>query len=116
LLVYGGAATIVQLLYFAVIVQSVRHSPTPTSELELAEERAKCARLEKECQKAKVEADALAETNCKLEDKIREDKELLEEREKEVGQKDASIQRLEKEANEMQAKVSQIRRGMGSNR
>lgn len=88
--------------------QSVRRDPTPTPavealELELAEERAKCARLERE---RRAEADAMAEAKGKMENEIREVRDLLEAREKEVGQKDVSAQQLERDASEMRTKVS----------
>jgi chromosome segregation ATPase len=93
--------------------------PTPTSALqvlesELGEERAKCARLEQEYQRARVEADAFAEAKGKLKDETQKLKELLEAREKEAGHKDASMHRLERDMSEMQIKVSQVGRGMGS--
>ena len=66
-------------------------------------------------EKAKVEAKASAEAKRKLEDEIRELKGLLEEREKVVGYRDADIQRLRKERDEMQTKVSQVQRGTSSN-
>ena len=92
--------------------------PTPTSALqvlesELAEERAKCARLEQEFQKARVEMDVFAEAKEKVKGEIQELKELLETRGKEAGHKDASIHRLERDINEMQIKVSQVGRGTG---
>lgn len=93
-------------------------TPTPATEalvLELAEERARRVRLEQECQMTKVEANAFAEARTqKLEYEIREVRRLLEQRGEELGQKDASIQRLENEAIEVQAKVSQIGDGIGS--
>ena len=92
--------------------------PTPTSALqvlesELAEERAKCARLEQEYQRARVEVDAFAEGTGKLKDKIQKLEELLETRGKEAGHKDVSIRRLERDINEMQIKVSRVGRGTG---
>ena len=92
---------------------NARRSPTPPSnvlELELGQQRAECARLEREYQRIKTEADVFAEAKGKLEDELREVKELLEARGKEVGQKDVSIERLE---SEMGTKVSQVWGGMG---
>jgi len=70
-------------------------------------------------QKAKTEADTFVEAKGKLEDEIQKLKdqvqkveELLETRKKEADHKDTTIQQLEKE---MQAKVSQVGRAMGSN-
>ena len=90
--------------------QSTRCSPVPTRavgslELELTEERGNRARLEQDCQKAKAEADELAEAKAKSEDALK----------KEVGDKDAIIQRLEREANEMQKKVSHAGKGTRPN-
>jgi len=93
------------------LTQSIRRSPTPPSaalELELAEQRTECARLEREYQRTKAEAEAFAEAKRKLEDELREVKELLEARGKEIGQKDAIIQRLE---SELKTKVSQVGSG-----
>jgi chromosome segregation ATPase len=102
------------------LVQNGRRVPTPTPaakalELELAGERARCARLEEDRRRAKAEADAFADAKGKLEDEIREVKELLKAREKEVGHKDASVEQLERSFSEMQAKVSRVGRTMGSN-
>ena len=66
-------------------------------------------------ERAKVEAKAFAEAKRNLEDEVRELKGLLEEREKVVGQRDADIQQLRKERDEMQTKVSQVQRGTSSN-
>jgi len=96
------------------LTQSARRSPTPPStalELELAERRTECARLEREYQRTKAEADGFVEAKGKLENELREVRELLEARGKEVGQKDANIQRLE---SEMKAKVSRVGGGTGS--
>ena len=87
--------------------RSVGGSPTPPSaalELELAQQRTECTRLERGYQRTKAEADGFAEAKGKLEDELREVKGLLEARGKEVGDKDAKIQRLE---SEMETKVSQ---------
>ena len=97
----------------------VRDSPTSTPTiralLELAEERAKCARLEKEFQRVKTEAEIFAEAKGRAEDEVREIKQLLGAREKEIGRKDARIRQLEKDMSEMQKKVGWVGRGMGSN-
>jgi len=88
--------------------QSVRRSQTPPSaalELELAKQRAECARLELEYQRTKAEADAFADVKGKLEDELREVKELLEARGNEVGKKDTNIQQLE---SEMKTKVGHV--------
>ena len=90
-------------------------TPTPTIkalERELAEERAKCAKLEQECQKAKAEADASTEAKGKLEDETRGAKELLAAQKKEIDRIHESIRELEEE---IQAQVSQVGRGIGSN-
>jgi len=93
--------------------QSVRRSPTPPStalELELAKQRAECARLEREYQRTKAEADGFAEAKGKLEVELQEVKELLEARGKEVDQKDTSNQQLE---SKMVTEVSQVWSGIG---
>lgn len=90
------------------LTPSAGRSPTPPSvalELELAQQRTEHARLEREYQKTKAEAAGFADAKGKLEDELREIKELLEVRGEEIGQKDASIHRLE---NEVGAKVSQV--------
>ena len=95
------------------LTQTVRRSPTPpsaASEVELAKQRTECARLEREYEKIKAKADVFADAKGKLEDELREVKELLEARGKEIGQKDTSIQRLE---NEMGTKVSRGGSGTG---
>jgi len=99
------------------LAQGVGDDPTPTPavkvlELKLAEEKVKCTKLEKELQRVKAEMDAFAEAKGRAEDEVREVKELLEAREKEVGLKDASIQRLEKDMSEMQKKVGRVGRGI----
>lgn len=68
---------------------------------QLAQERAKFAKL-------KVEADAKAEANLKLEAETRGVKELLETRENDVGQRDAEIQRLESEGGTMRERLGQL--------
>ena len=50
-----------------------------------------------------------AEVKKKLEDELREAKELLETREKDLTDKDASLQRLEKAIGEIQAKVGRLK-------
>ena len=95
------------------LTRSVKRSPTPPSaalELELAKQRTECARLEREYQRIKAEADVFADAKGKLEDELREVKELLEARGKEIRQKDTSIQRLE---NKVETKVSWIGSGTG---
>ena len=90
------------------LTPSVRCSPTPSSaalELELTQQRTECERLEREYQRTKAEADGFAEAKGKLEDELREVKELLEARGSGVSHKDASTQRLE---NEMKTKVSRV--------
>ena len=64
-----------------------------------------------EVEKAKGEVEKAKGEVEKANDEVEKVKELLEAREKEVGHKDATIQRLEKE---MQAKVSQAGGAMGS--
>lgn len=76
---------------------------------QLAEERAKFAKL-------KVEADANAEANVKLETQILGLKELLEAREKDVGQRDAEVQRLEAEGRTMRERVCRTKRGISFHR
>ena len=72
---------------------------------ELAEEKARSARLEAEA--------AAEKTN--LEDELRQCKELLETRVKELGLKDADIRRLGKEGDVMRARVSSIEKGTSPN-
>lgn len=95
------------------LAQSGRVGPTPTPaadglELELIEERARKAKLEHEHQRIKTQADAFAEAKGKLEEEIRQVKESLEAREKDLVRKDTSLQRLEGDMNEMQTKVRRI--------
>jgi len=88
------------------LTRSVRQSPTqpsPPLELELTQQRAECARLERE-------ADGLAEAKRKLEDELREVKELLEARGNEVSHEGADAQQLESET---ETKVSQVGGGIG---
>ena len=77
--------------------------PTPAVqvlELELTEERAKRVRLEQEHWRAKAEADGFAKAKRKLENVIREDKELLAAREKDLARKDVTIQQLQEKVSE----------------
>lgn len=93
-------------------------APTPavkTLEQQLTEERNRYARLEQDLQRARAEAETSAQAKRKLEDEVRQVKELSETREKEVGQKDAKIRRLENDASGMREKVGQARGGIGSN-
>ena len=95
------------------LVEGPRAGPTATPavnglELELTEEKARRAKLEHEHQRVKARADAFAEAKGKLEEEIRQVKESLEAREKDLVRKDTSIQRLEREMNEMQTKVRWI--------
>lgn len=95
------------------LVQGGRVGPTPTPaanglELELTEEGARRAELEHEHQRIKAQADAFAEAKGKLEEEIRQVKESLEAREKDLVRKDASLQQLEGDMNEMQTKVRRI--------
>lgn len=91
--------------------------PTPAKALvpELDEEKAEVARLEQESQRAKAKADGIAEAKSKLEDELRKVKELLETREKDLADKDASLQQLGKAMSEMQGKVGRVDSGMGFN-
>ena len=94
------------------LTRSVRCSPTPPSnvlELELAKQRAECARLEREYQRTKAEADGFAEVKGKLENELQELKELLEARGNEVSLEGANTQRLESET---ETKVSQVGSGI----
>jgi len=95
------------------LLRSLRGGPTPIPAvnvfgLELAEEKAKQARLEDEHRRIKAEDDAFTEEKGKLEDEIRRVKESLEAREKELAHKDASLQRLERDMNVLQTKVSRV--------
>ena len=63
-----------------------------------------------------LEVSALAEAKGKLEDEIRKVNELLKAREKEVAHRDTTIQRLEREKDEVQiTEVSQVQRRTNSN-
>ena len=57
--------------------------------------------------------DAFAEEKGKLEDEIRQVKEFLEAREKNLAHNDANLQRLERDMSEVQTKVSRVEGGMG---
>jgi hypothetical protein len=101
------------------LVQGTRVGPTPTPaangpELGLAEEKGRRAELEHEHQKVKARADAFAEAKAKLEEEIRQAKETLEAQGKDLVRKDASLQRLERDVNEMQTKVRWIESEKGS--
>jgi len=101
------------------LVRSLRGGPTPIPALhafglELAEEKAKQARLEHEHRRIKAGVDAFAEEKGNLEDEIRQVKESLGAREKELAHKDADLQRLESDMREVQVKVSRVEGGMGT--
>ena len=84
--------------------RGVRRTTSPVS-VELEPQRAEWTRLEQECRRAKDEANTSAETKRKLEEELQDVKELLEARGKELGCKDANIQRLE---SELETKVRQV--------
>lgn len=84
-------------------------------EFELAEERARRARVEQQYQIAKVEENGYTEARGKSEDEVLEVRELLKKQEEELAHKDKIIQRLETEAIETQEKVGQVGKPMGSN-
>jgi len=89
--------------------------PTPVvgdSNAKLTEENSKRMKVEQE---AKAKADVLAKTKRKLEGQVRDANRLLETQVQEMGQKDASIKRLEEDVKEMKIKVGQDGRRMGSN-
>jgi len=99
------------------LVRGLRGGPTLTPAvdafgLELAEERAKRARLEHEHRRIKAEVDAFAEEKGKLEDEIQQVKESLKAREKDLAHRDASLQRLERDMSEAQTKVRRVEGGM----
>jgi len=94
------------------LARRVERVPTlPSAADELAKQRTECARLERECQRVKAETELVTEAKGKLEDELREVKELLEARGKEAHLKDASIQWLE---SDMETKVSQVGSGISS--
>ena len=85
-----------------------RVKPSPAVrelERELAEERTKYARLEEENRRLKAGRDEPVGTNKKLEDELRQVKELLEAREKDSANKDARLRQLE---NEIRSKVGRV--------
>ena len=76
-------------------VGGIWNNLTPTPVLKALE-------IEPTEERARLEVSALAEAKGKLEDEIRKVNELLKAREKEVVHRDATIQRLEREKDEVQ--------------
>lgn len=90
--------------------QRVKGGPAPTlavgaTEHELTEEKNKSARLEEENRRLKARADEFAEEKRKMEDNLRQTRELLQTREKDLADKEAKIKQLEKT---MRAKVRRV--------
>ena len=89
--------------------RGVGNSLTPTPVLKALE-------IESTEEGVKLEASALADAKGRLEDEVRKVNELLKTREKEVVHRDATIQRLEREKDEVQiTEVSEVQRGTSSN-
>jgi len=93
--------------------QRVKGGPTPTStvgatEHELTEEKTRSARLEEENRRIKAGTDGFAEEKRKLEDDLRQANDLLKTRGKDLADREARIQKLEKAMSEMRAKVRRV--------